>query len=146
MSKNGGLGPHKGPLEKKVHAYLDKNYPRSDTSFVCRSAWEKGTVPLARIAYGKRPGGRDPNKVARMAAKLAKGWKPKRVVLIDPGSDGKMVPVDGYHRLLAMAHEGVKEARAYVGSPRPGAGDWRADMTRMQASAENATGLEDHGG
>ena len=139
-------GPHKGPLEKKVHAYLDKHYPRTDTSFVCRSAWEKGKVPLSRIAYGRRPGGRDPNKVTKMAKKLAGGWKPKRVVVIDPGGAGKMVVADGYHRLMAMEHEGKTDVRAWVGTPRVGAGNWRGQVRDMQASATNATGLEDHGG
>lgn len=140
------LGPHKGPLEHKVHDYLRKHYPESTTDWVCNSAWEKNVVPLDRIAYGRRPGGRDPNKVAKMAKRLASGKRPKRIVLVDPGGSQKMTVADGYHRCLAAEHEGKEDIRAYVGTPRVGAGNWRADVRKMQAEANNATGLENEGG
>jgi hypothetical protein len=140
------LGPHKGPLEHKVHSYLRKHYPEQTTDWVCNSAWEKNDVPLDRIAYGRRPGGRDPNKVASMAKRLASGWKPKRVVLVDPGGSQKMTVADGYHRCLAAEHEGQSTIRSFVGTPRVGAGNWKADIRRMQAEARNATGLENEGG
>ena len=135
--------PHKGPLENKVHDYLRKHYPESTTEWVCRSAWEKNRVPLSRIAYHNRPGGRDPEKVDRMREKLEEGWKPDRVVLVDPGSQGKMVVADGYHRLLAMADDEDTEVKAFVGTPRPGAGDWRRDILAMQREVLNAAGPED---
>jgi len=134
--------PHKGPLEHKVHDYLRKHYPDELTEWVCRSAWEKNSVPLDRIAYHNRPGGRDEQKVARMMRQIKAGKKKKRVVLIDPGSKGKMVVADGYHRLLAMEKLGITEAKAWVGTPRPGAGNWRNDVRRMQFDVENASGNE----
>lgn len=129
-------------MEAKVHAYVDKNYPRSVTGWICHASWERNSIPLKAIAYHNRPGGRDMNKVAKMAAKLKDGWKPKRVVLVDPGLTGKMVVCDGYHRLLGMHDAGVKKVRAYVGTPRPGAGDWRADILAMQREVLNAAGAQ----
>lgn len=140
------LGPHKGPLEKKVHKYLRKHYPEDTTGWVCNSAWEKNVVPLDRIAYGRRPGGRDPDKVASMAKRLSAGWKPKRVVLVDPGGSQKMTVADGYHRCLAAEHDGRDDVRAWVGTPRVGAGNWRSDVRAMQAKVTNLSGLEDQGG
>ncbi len=81
-----------------------------------------------------------------MVGKLKNGWKPKRVVLIDPGSEGKMVTVDGYHRLAALHAVGKKKAKAWVGTPRPGAGDWRRDVLAMQREVENASGSENEVG
>jgi 8-oxo-dGTP pyrophosphatase MutT (NUDIX family) len=129
---------HKGPLEHEVHDYLRQHYPEKSTGWVCKSAWEKSKIPLKAIAWTDRPGGRDEAKVASMAKRLKDGWKPDRVVLIDQGSAGKMQVADGYHRLAAMAKCGCKEARAFVGTPRPGAGDWKADIKAMQAEASNA--------
>jgi hypothetical protein len=140
------LGPHKGPLERKVHKYLRRHYPEDTTQWVCNSAWEKNKVPLDRIAYGRRPGGRDPDKVAKMAKKLARGKRFKRVVLVDPGGAQKMTVADGYHRLLATEHEKGDSVRAWVGTPRVGAGNWRNDIRKMQAEVLNRTGAEDKGG
>jgi 8-oxo-dGTP pyrophosphatase MutT (NUDIX family) len=134
--------PHKGPLEHKVHDYLRKHYPEKLTAWVCRSAWEKNKVPLAKIAYHDRPGGRDEKKVERMMRQIRKGDTKKRVVLVDPGSAGKMVVADGYHRLMAMEKLGIKEARAWVGTPRQGAGNWRNDIRLMQVDVKNASGDE----
>lgn len=142
-TKSVDRAPHKGPLEHRVHDYLRKHYPEDTTEWVCRSAWEKNKVPLDRISYTRRPGGRDMNKVAEMVERLKKGWKPDRVVLVDQGTAGKMVVADGYHRLLAMADLGETEARAWVGTPRPGAGNWKGDVRDMQAEVLNRSGSED---
>src|SRR5580658_305375 len=136
---------HKGPLEHEVHDYLRKHYPEDATAWVCKSAWEKSKVPLDAIAYAHRPGGRDEDKVASMVQRLKDGWKPDRVVLVDRGTEGKMLVVDGYHRLEALARSGEKEVDAYVGTPRPGAGDYQADIKEMQFEASNMSGNEgDH--
>jgi len=135
-------GPHKSPMEAKVHAYIDKHYQRKVTGFICHSAWEKNKIPLKAIAWHNRPGGRSPSKVDDMVERLKGGWKPKRVVLVDPGSKGKMVVVDGYHRLAGLHAVGQKKVKAYVGTPRPGAGDWRQDILSMQQQVLNASGSQ----
>ena len=146
--KSGGTlaDPHKSPLEHKVHDYLRKHYPEPTTDWVCNSSWEKNVVPLDRIAYGRRPGGRDPVKVKKFAKRFGKGRKTKRIVLVDPGGAQKMTVADGYHRTLGAAKAGKTEMRAFVGTPRVGAGDWRKDIRAMQAEVLNAAGPEDKGG
>ena len=145
----GDLAPHKGPMEHKVHEYLRKNYPDDLTEWTCRSAWEKTKVPLDRIAFGRRPGGKDPAKVDKFAARFGdkkKAKKLKRVVVVDAGGQGKMVVADGYHRCAGASKAGKKKIRAYVGTPRIGAGNWRTDIAKMQAAVFNRSGPEDQGG
>ena len=137
------LGPHKSPLEHRVHDRLRKHYLEPTTDWVCKSSWERNTVPLDRIAFGKRPGGKDPAKVAKFAEKFAKGKKLKRIVVVDPGGSQKMAVADGYHRAAGAAEAGKTEIRAFVGTPRVGAGNWRADVRKMQLTTTNAAGPED---
>lgn len=116
-----------------MHNAIRKAGYSTDTSgWVCRSAWEKNTIPLSVIAYKRRPFGIDESKVQRMQKKLRKGKKFKRVIVVDKG-DGPMIVVDGHHRLRAMGREGVKEAKAFVGTPRQNAGRWKHDIKAMQA-------------
>lgn len=132
-------------MEHRVHKYVDRHYPRSVTGWVCHSSWEKNKVPLTAIAWAQRPGGRDPEKVAKMVKRLKGGWRPKRVVVVDPGTEGKMVVADGFHRLAALHEAGEKKVRVLVGTPRPGAGDWRQDILDMQQEVLNAEGRQNQG-
>lgn len=117
-----------------VYDYLVDTYPESTLAWVEGCEWREATVPLTDIKMGRRPGGRDHDRVAAMAGKLRSGeWTPDRVVLVEDGD--RFTVADGYHRTLAFRHAGRREIDAYVATPPDTA--WREQVTRMQAEKLN---------
>jgi 8-oxo-dGTP pyrophosphatase MutT (NUDIX family) len=123
--------------EGDVQAYLEKHYPDADLGWVSRCTWAQDNVLLDQINWKDRPGGIDEDKVASMADNLDDGWMPHPCVLVAPDADAKMEIADGYHRCAANDEAGIQVIRAWVGSPKPGATGWMADIRAMQFTAEN---------
>jgi 8-oxo-dGTP pyrophosphatase MutT (NUDIX family) len=123
--------------ESEVLEYLQKHYPDADLGWVSRCVWAADNVLLDNINWENRPGGIDEDKVADMADRLSGGWMPHPCVLVAPDAGSKMVVADGYHRCAANAKAGIGVIRAWVGSPKPGATGWMADVLAMQFTATN---------
>ena len=103
------------PLASKVGDYLKDNYPSAVLGWVPRASWKLTTVRLADIDMARRPGGRNPSKVAAIAEDVQRGRPTNPVVLVDD-DNGKYELADGYHRTLAFERAGKKTIRAYVAS------------------------------
>ena len=111
-----------------VHDYLAENYPERVLGWVDDARWKfDPQVPLDRIKMARRPGGRDPEKVAGIAQAVLDGKKMAPVVLVDTGEDGLEI-ADGYHRTLAFDKAGRKTIPAFIGSGVGLHGPWERDM------------------
>lgn len=116
---------------KHVHDTLAQNYPESTLDWVDDADWSgPQQVPLDQIDMARRPGARDPKKVAGIAQGIAKGdtGALAPVMLVKtPGSD-KLKVADGYHRTKAHEKLGHTTVSAYMGSVDEDEGPWDADM------------------
>ena len=99
-----------------VATYLRRSYPEDVVKWAGNAKWSyEPKVKLDAIDFGRRPGGRDPKKVASIADSLGQGASMDPVVLIDPENGDKLVPADGWHRLLGAEKAGWDEVPAFVG-------------------------------
>lgn len=116
---------------KTVHTKLSETYPESTLKWVDDADWVgPQQVNLTDIEMSRRPGARDPKKVAGIAQGIAAGDKgaAAAVVLVKvPGSD-KLKVADGYHRTKAHEKLGHKTVAAYVGSVDDDEGPWDTEM------------------
>jgi hypothetical protein len=105
-----------GKLPKIVHDYLLRSYPKDvvEWSLDPDGEWSyEPHVALKDIDMGRRPGGRDPAKVEKIAKSLSNGASMDPIVLYDTG-DGLGV-ADGYHRTLGADKAGWKDIPAFIG-------------------------------
>jgi len=111
-----------------VHATLAKHYPTRVLDWVKRATWKRDpAVPLAKIDMSRRPGGRDPQKVASIAQAVNDGKPMPPVVLVDTG-DAKLQIADGYHRTLGFAHARKRTIPALIASGVGKHGPWEKRM------------------
>ncbi len=117
----GGHVEYTGDLAERVHRYLLRSYPAKDVEWVLDPAidWEYDkSVPLDSIDMARRPGGRNPDKVAAIAGRVESGASMDPVVLVDFG-DPELDIADGYHRTLGAEHAGEDAVPAFVGRHAP---------------------------
>lgn len=108
--------------------YLSKNYPPRVLGWVKNATWTlNSAVPLAKIKMGRRPGARDPEKVAGIAKAITAGQTLEPVVLVDTG-EGQYEIADGYHRTLAAQQAGKTTISAFIGSGVGQHGPWETEM------------------
>lgn len=113
---------------QKVYKYLRQNYPGSTLAWVRDCTWEfNPKVSLDEITYGRRPGGRDEEKVNGIAEAIKKKKKMEPIILVRTPS-GKLKVADGYHRTLAFDHADKKTIPAYVGESPDEHGSWDKEM------------------
>jgi hypothetical protein len=104
-----------GKLTKIVHDYLLRSYPDKAVEWAKDGDWEyEPHVPLKDIEMARRPGGRDPAKVAKIAKSLSDGASMDPVVLCQ-WEDGSIEPADGWHRTLGAEKAGWKDVPAFIG-------------------------------
>ncbi len=143
----GGALDYKGNLAKVVHRYLLRSYDKADVEWVLdpHIEWEyEPSVKLADIDMARRPGGRDPGKVASIADSVDAGASMEPCVLVEfatPDPAGLNV-ADGFHRTLGAEHAGSDAVPAFIGRGVPD--EFRADIvTTMAANSHGAAKGED---
>lgn len=110
----------KGDLAQFAHRYLLRSYPADVCKWALDPAigWEDDpAVPLDQINFARRPGGRDPEKVAAIADSIAAGASMDRTILVEfetPAPDGKLDVADGYHRTLGAQKAGKDKVPALI--------------------------------
>jgi hypothetical protein len=124
-----------GKLTKIVHDYLLRSYPEKAVEWAKDGDWEfEPHVALKDIDMARRPGGRDPNKVAKIAESLTNGASMDPIVLCQ-WEDGTLEPADGWHRTLGAEKAGWKEVPAFIGK---GCDDYRDLITgHMQDESDS---------
>ncbi len=131
LRRRGTEVPSGGVTGERVYRYLRQNYPERALRWVVGQDWHfHPRFPLDRIHTDRRPGGRDPKKVAAIEEAIRAGRRMEPVVLCED-ADGAWV-ADGYHRLLALRHLGRTTVTAYVADGGP-----RKAARRMHASKRN---------
>jgi phage portal protein BeeE len=116
---------------KHVHDTLAQNYPESTLDWVDDADWSgPQQIPLDQIDMARRPGARDPKKVAGIAQGIAKGdtGALAPVMLVKTPGSVKLKVADGYHRTKAHEKLGHTTVAAYVGSVDEDEGPWDSDM------------------
>lgn len=111
----------------RVWTYLEKNYPPRVLGWVKRCTWHAEHVPLREVVMGRRPGGRNNDKVEGIATAIKKG-KPMEPVVLVRRPDGRWSVADGYHRTLAFQRAGYATISAWVTEDAPPHGPWEARM------------------
>lgn len=112
---------------QRVYDYLLQNYPASTLRWARSCSWRLShAVPMSEIRMARRPGGRNPEKVAHIEDAIRAGQKMEPVVLVET-PDGLEV-ADGYHRTLAYQHLGRKTITAYVAIGADEHGPWEREM------------------
>ena len=117
----GGHVEYTGDLAKRVHEYLLRSYPPDKVEWVLDPAidWHYDTgVPLDEIAFARRPGGHNPDKVADVKDSLDEGASMDPVILCDFGAP-KLTVADGFHRLKGADAAGEDKVPAFVGHDVP---------------------------
>jgi hypothetical protein len=110
-----------GDLATRVHRYLLRSYPAKDLGWVLDPAidWEYDpSVRLDAINMARRPGGRDEDKVAAVAAVVADGASMDPVILADFG-EPRLRIADGFHRTLGVERAGKDAVPAFIGHHVP---------------------------
>jgi hypothetical protein len=128
-----------GDLAQVVHRYLLRSYPAGDIAWVLDPAisWEYDPgVKLDKINMARRPGGRNPEKVATLAEAIGRGASMDFTVLVEfetPNPNGLDI-ADGWHRTLGAEKAGKDAVPAMIGRDTP---DRYADLIggRMQAQS-----------
>lgn len=134
----GGHVEYTGDLAERVHRYLLRSYPAKDVEWVLDPAidWEYDkSVPLDSIDMARRPGGRNPDKVAAIAGRVESGASMDPVVLVDFG-DPELDIADGYHRTLGVEHAGKGAVPAFIGRHAP---DRFRDLVRGRMQDDSAS-------
>ena len=110
----------------KVYHYLRQNYPERVLEWVKNEHWVDRDVPLSEIKMARRPGGREHDKVARIAEAVRRGNKMEPVILVQTADGYKIA--DGYHRTLAFQHAGKSRIPAIVATGVHDKGPWDEEM------------------
>jgi hypothetical protein len=108
----------RGHLTNVVLDYLRRSYPEDVISWVKDGDWSfKRKVKLSDVNMARRPGGRDYDKVAEIAATLDRGASMDPVVLVKrlDQTEYKYDVADGFHRCLAAEKAGWDEVPALIG-------------------------------
>jgi hypothetical protein len=117
-----------------VYAQLSDNFPAGAIKWVKAAAWEGPMrIPLAEVDTAdrdqwdaSRP--QDEPKIgkfrAKLRRKLARGGRPKPVVLVKWPGAGKWVIADGHHRFVAAEQEDAGWVWAYAGRVDSEKGPW----------------------
>jgi 8-oxo-dGTP pyrophosphatase MutT (NUDIX family) len=143
-----------GDLTHHVYAYLGRHYPASVLEWVKTARWHGPVeVKLKKIDMARRPGGaRDETRVDLIARRVADGQHLDPVVLVRTPDGSKLQIADGWHRTLALKHEGQTRTLAWVGDVDADHGPWDKAMNRAKlnkAAGEHAVmcgrGHEHHG-
>jgi len=129
---------------QRVYAQLAPDFPPSAIRWVKSAEWSgPGQVSIASIDTSDRDhwnASREPGVVAakrrKLRKKLAKGEKPKPVILVRR-PDGKLLIADGHHRFLAAEAEGLTSVWAYVGTVDEQDGPWN-QMAMSEDRGERA--------
>lgn len=136
-----------GDLATIVHRYLLRSYPSADVTWVLdrRIDWEYDPdVPLAELDMGRRPGGRNEQKVAAIASAVEQGASMDPAVFVEfetPDPAGLNV-ADGFHRTLGVQHAGKDAVPGFVGRHVPD--EFRELITeQMQADSSSKHPNED---
>lgn len=114
-----------------VHSKLAEHYPESTLGWVDNAEWSgPKSVKVDDIVMGRRPGGRDMDKVAGIAqgiAEKAPGAIAPVMLVKTPGSD-RLKVADGYHRTLAHKRLNHDTVPAYVAEVEDENGPWDEQM------------------
>lgn len=106
MQRNESIAEH-------VYRYLLNDYPEDVLGWVKTADWHfYPKFPIRKIAYRRRPGGRDDEKVRSISIAMRHGKKFDPVVLVDIGN--KMTVADGFHRVNAAKRARISEISAFV--------------------------------
>ena len=98
---------------------LRKQWPEAELDIVREGTWTfDPAMKLGKIDFERRPIARNPDKVAGVAAELKVGAPIAPVTVIKDG-DGKITPIDGWHRLAGASDAGLKKVPAYIGEGVP---------------------------
>jgi hypothetical protein len=138
---------YKGDLTPIVYKYLLRSYPAKVIDWVQDTKgadWEYDPhVKLSDINMARRPGGRDPEKVASIANTLSDGASLDPIVLVDAGNPNGLEIADGWHRALGAEKAGLDDLPAFIGE---GFGDdqgldapWGTAMQNASSSVQKAT-------
>jgi hypothetical protein len=137
---------YKGDLTPIVYKYLLRSYPAKVIDWVQDTKgadWEYDPhVKLSDINMARRPGGRDPEKVASIANTLSDGASLDPIVLVDAGNPNGLEIADGWHRALGAEKAGLDDLPAFIGE---GFGDdqgldapWGTAMQDASSSVKKA--------
>jgi hypothetical protein len=114
---------------QQAYDYLVQFYPASTLDWVKDATWTYDTaVPLDDINMSRRPGGRDPKKVAGIMQAIQSGQKMDPVVLVQPPGESDYDVADGYHRTMAYKKLGQATTTAYIGKVTQDDGPWLKEM------------------
>ena len=134
-----------GDLAKVVHRYLLRSYPARDVEWVLDPAieWQyEPSVPLSEINMARRPGGRNEQKVASIAASVGSGASMDPVVLADFGEPLLRI-ADGFHRTLGVERAGKDAVPAFIARDVPEQyrelvmGPMQEDSTSVKKAADD---------
>jgi 8-oxo-dGTP pyrophosphatase MutT (NUDIX family) len=141
-------GPSLSPAGQ-AYAQMAEDYPPASIAWMKDATWTgPALVSVADIEYepAEWQAGHEPAKVERFRARIerrqAAGKPVKPVVLIRPPGNGKLVVVDGHHRLMAF-HELGQPALAYVGAVGA-AGAKAAEETHASQVSTTAAGADQY--
>lgn len=127
-STTGGTRDTSSVEPSSVLAYLADNYPQKVLGWVKDAEWTLNTaVPLSKIKMARRPGARDPEKVAGITQAIKDGKTMDPVVLVDTG-EGQYEVADGYHRTMAFEKAGRPTIPALIGTGVGKHGPWETEM------------------
>lgn len=124
-------------LAREVYDQLSEDFPRDAIAWVLGQHWTREDLPLDQIDWSGMQSwraGREPEKVAKLARKMAKGKADKRAIAVErPGKPTAML-ADGHHHALAhrARHEPVP---AYVAHPAKVNGPWDEMHSRQYPDA-----------
>lgn len=122
-------------LLNEVYNYLETNYPKDVLEWVKEADWSLDTISLSDINMAQRPGGRNMEKVDRIAEAIRRGEKMGPVVLVEQSNDSYQI-ADGYHRTLAFKKAGRDKIEAYVASNVGDDGPWDEEMHAKKINVE----------
>lgn len=108
---------YKGDLTNIVYRYLLRSYPEKVVGWVKDGDWEYDPhVKLSDINMARRPGGRDPSKVASISKTLSDGASLDPIVLVDDHNPNGLEIADGWHRTLGAEDAKLDDVPAFIGT------------------------------
>ena len=111
---------------REVYDQLSENFPPDSIGWVLGQHWTREDLPLDRVDWSNLESwraSREPEKVAKLARKMAKGKDVKPSIAVDRPGQPTVMLADGHHHALAhrSRHEPVP---AYVAHPKRATGPW----------------------
>lgn len=121
------------PDPDEIKAKLAEHYPKKVLGWVDEADWYGPIdVNLSDIKMGRRPGGRDPVKVAGIAQAIDEGkaMDPVHLVMTPEFGSGEaqLKIADGYHRTLGFQKSSKTHIPAYVARVGAAQGPWDKRM------------------